>query len=549
VLKSPRRRRIEAVLAVIDSHLAKPERWPGVFVLRPPGMDLSLPAEQQREHPDPLAAAVGYFDGTARRMAPLFRAARVAQLELESRYLPERHDAVLSDLDWQAFTAEELALVPPVAVLTTGHRLRQRGQGSLSELLSSSRPVHVIVRDEVGAADEAADPSRYHIDLGYLVMAHREVFAVGSTLARPDRLTEGLVRMARAPRPGVVLVSQPAEPLAPWRTLLAEAALRGRVSPEFRYDPDAGVSWADRFDLEGNPQPDRAWPVETLDTLEGEEERPLEVAFTFADAVALEPAYLRHLRALPRAAWDDSQVPLAEYLEHFDVEGRERTIPYLWVVDDAGELGRAVVTRELAMACRDRLRGWRVLQELAGYENAYAESAAAAARERTLAEAAEQRAELEQAHAEALTSARGEGAREAMARLASVLMSPEGVTAALPSPAPSVVAPAAPSEEAAAAEPAPEETAPEEEEALAFDEPYIDGPLCTTCNECTNLNGRLFKYNADKQAFIADAAAGTFAELVKAAKLCPARCIHPGVPRGGDSTATPELIEQAAEFN
>ena len=84
---------------------------------------------------------------------------------------------------------------------------------------------------------------------------------------------------------------------------------------------------------------------------------------------------------------------------------------------------------------------------------------------------------------------------------------------------------------------------------LAFDEPYLDAPLCTTCNECTNINPRLFQYNANKQAFIADATAGTFAELVKAAELCPARCIHPGKPQSGDSTATPELVERAAAFN
>jgi ferredoxin len=84
---------------------------------------------------------------------------------------------------------------------------------------------------------------------------------------------------------------------------------------------------------------------------------------------------------------------------------------------------------------------------------------------------------------------------------------------------------------------------------LAFDEPFIDSPLCTTCNECTNINGQLFKYNADKQAFIADAATGTFDELVRAAELCPASCIHPGKPRSDDTTATPDMLERAAKFN
>jgi ferredoxin len=131
-----------------------------------------------------------------------------------------------------------------------------------------------------------------------------------------------------------------------------------------------------------------------------------------------------------------------------------------------------------------------------------------------------------------------------MERLAAVLMSPDGLAAAAPAAVRPVVAPPA----AAAAEPAPVEEAPEEE-ALSFDEPYIDSALCTTCNECTELNGQLFRYNADKQAFIADLAAGTFAELVKASELCPVRCIHPGKPRSDDSTATPELIARAAAFN
>jgi ferredoxin len=551
-LGAGRRRRVEEALATLEGYLAEEDRLQRPVFLRPPQRLLPVPPEQEQTHPDPLAAAVGYFDGVARRMASVFRAARTAQLEVEGAYRAERHDEILTDLDWEGFTAEELALVPPLAVVTSGRSLRERGQGSLSELLRSSRPVQVIVLDEVAPVDQAEDLSTFHLHLGYLVMAHREAFAVGSTLARPERLTQGLARMAGALRPGVALVHLPPRELTPWHALLAEAGLHGRACPSFLYDPDAGPSWADRFDLEGNPAPDRAWPVHEIAYLANGAEQTLEAAFTFADAVAFEPAYLRHLRIVPPSAWDDSQLPLADWLEGFDPEGREDSIPYLWVVDDRGELQRAVVTRELAVACRDRLRGWRVLQELAGYENAYAERAAAAAREHALAEAAEQRAQLEQAHSDALAKARSEGARESMERLAAVLLSPDGLSAPLPGPVPPVPPPAAPPQEPAAeavAQAAPELQVPQEEEDLSFDEPYIDGPLCTTCNECTNLNSRLFQYNAEKQAFIADATAGTFAELVKAAELCPARCIHPGKPRNGDETATPELIERAAAFN
>jgi ferredoxin len=545
-----RRQRIEETLATIESHLESDEPPPSACFLRPPDVDLQLPDAPQSEHPDPLAAAVGYFDGVAQRMASLFRAVRLARMEVEGSYRPEIHDAQLAGLDWEAFTAEELTLLPAVTVVTTGRHLRHRGQGSLSELLRSSRPVHVVVRDEVGAADEAEDLSLFHLDLGHLVMAHRETFAVSSTLARPERLVERLTRMFREPRPGVVLVPLPVGAPAPWRPLMVEAALQGRACPDFVYDPDAGPSWADRFDVDGNPDPECAWPVRRTTYLDDGAEHTLDTALTFADAVALEPAYQRHLRTIPRVAWQDEiQIPLAEYIARFEPGKSAREIPFLWVIDDAGTLQRAVVTRELALACRDRLRGWRVFQELGGYDNAYAERAAAAAREAALAEAADERAELEQAHAEALSSARSDGAHESMEQLAATLLNRDALALTAAAPAPAAPLAAEPALEAAA-EPAPAEEAPEEEEeALSFDEPYIDTILCTSCNECTNINSRLFNYNADKQAFIADATAGTFADLVKAAGLCPAHCIHPAKPRSDDATATPELIARAAKFN
>jgi ferredoxin len=98
-----------------------------------------------------------------------------------------------------------------------------------------------------------------------------------------------------------------------------------------------------------------------------------------------------------------------------------------------------------------------------------------------------------------------------------------------------------------AAEPGTEETDDTDDEPL-LEEPWVDSVLCTTCNECTNLNGRLFAYNADKQATIADASAGTYEDLVRAAEKCPARCIHPGSPRPDDATATPELLARAQAF-
>jgi ferredoxin len=80
-------------------------------------------------------------------------------------------------------------------------------------------------------------------------------------------------------------------------------------------------------------------------------------------------------------------------------------------------------------------------------------------------------------------------------------------------------------------------------------EPSIDSMKCTTCNECTNLNNRLFAYNAEKQAYIKDPRAGTFAHLVQAAEKCPVSAIHPGTPLNPKEKDLAKWIERAKPFN
>ncbi len=103
--------------------------------------------------------------------------------------------------------------------------------------------------------------------------------------------------------------------------------------------------------------------------------------------------------------------------------------------------------------------------------------------------------------------------------------------------------PAAP---AAEAEPAAE---PEVEEELSFDEPWLDTAMCTTCDDCMGINKMMFAYNDNKQAFLRDPKAGTFADLVAAAEICPAKCIHPGKPLDPNEPGLDELIARAEPYN
>jgi ferredoxin len=79
-------------------------------------------------------------------------------------------------------------------------------------------------------------------------------------------------------------------------------------------------------------------------------------------------------------------------------------------------------------------------------------------------------------------------------------------------------------------------------------DPYIETERCSSCNECTNLNNRMFAYNDNKQAYIKDPDAGSFKELVEAAESCQVAVIHPGKPRNPKEPGLDELVKRAEPF-
>lgn len=547
-------------LGEIERGRARLAEEPEVVVVTAEPIPVALAGPEVRElrHPDAAQAAVGVFDGLVAPYEDLLRARRLARRLVDGSYDPVQHQPMLQRFGWEGFEIGELLAVPRVVVLERGGRLRGGSLSSFSSLLRSARPIHLLVSEDASglmAGETWEALAGYHRGLGHLAVAHREAFVTQGSLARPDHLVESLERMARCLRPAVAVVALPwaRSPVAGWAQ--AVAALHGRATPCFRHDPEAGESWADRFDLEGNVSPEAPWPIVRHAALTPEgKEQELESAFTFAHAAALAPSHRRHFRLVPAEAWGEDQVELGRWL----AGGSESLsqLPYIWVRGEGAELQRAILTRELAFACRDRLEAWHVLQELAGTDNEHARRAAAASREQALLEAAEREVQLQAEHEAELAEVRRGAAREAMERLAAVLLELDLDAASLPAaprpaaarPAPS--APAAPEREATPAPPEPEPAEAEEEDddELVLDEPFVETVLCTSCNECINLNPKLFVYDENKQAHVGDPSAGTYAQLVSAAEKCPARCIHPGKPRAGDDTATPELIERAARF-
>ena len=78
---------------------------------------------------------------------------------------------------------------------------------------------------------------------------------------------------------------------------------------------------------------------------------------------------------------------------------------------------------------------------------------------------------------------------------------------------------------------------------------WIDTPECTACDECININPKVFGYNEAKKAIVLNPKAGSYLDVVKAAEKCTAGIIHPGTPWNLKEANLDKLKLRAAKFN
>ena len=228
-----------------------------------------------------------------------------------------------------------------------------------------------------------------------------------------------------------------------------------------------------------------------------------ELAFTLVDFVACDKRYAKHLARVPRVKWNASMIAVDEALTR-ERRGLPDKVPSLHMVDADNVLQKVIVDERLireALRCREM---WHSLQELGGVHNSHAEQLLA--REKKAWEERMQEAVQPQA----------------VSVPVAVAASPIAIAQALAS---AVVEP---------------ERSP--------DEAYIETARCSSCNECTLLNDKMFAYDKNKQAYIADIKAGTYAQLVEAAENCQVSVIHPGKPRNPKEAGLEELLKRAAPF-
>ncbi len=542
---------------------------------------------------DAPSVAIGLFEGIMRKMADGFAAVRVAELELDDAYDSEVHGPFFQAFDWHALSDEEFRLCPPILVVGGDGAMLDIGFQNVSRLLASGKPLRVVVLDTQvysntggqactsGFKGQVSDMAAYghahhgkeenRKEMGLIAMAHRGAFVVQTSQALPAHLVGGVLRALVSRRPAVINIYTPcqAEHGLPDSASAhaAKLALEGRAFPFLTYDPDAGTTVSERLSLEGNPAPEETWPTYELDYVDDDgAPQSLTVPLTTADWAATEPRFAKHFRRIPRLEWTDGpgsdQVPFAEYLELSAEERRGKTA-FLWVKEEGEKLGRVAVAPEMATLAEERLDLWDELRELAGVKvpervRVRIEAPLEERLERELAQLKEEYemklAQLKEQYparitrriAEALVGGQAGGGRLAAllgGSAAAPAFAPERPAAprpvAVPASAPAPVAPVAAAEPEAVAE------APTEVEGL---DPWIETALCTTCNECTQINPKIFAYNEDKQAYIKNPKGGPFSDIVKAAERCTAKIIHPGSPLNPKEPDLDKWIQRAESY-
>jgi ferredoxin len=513
--------------------------------------------------PGDCRAAVELHRARMGVMADFFKSVRIARLELDNKYHKNSHDSFFDHFDPSELTDEELSHCPPVQLRLTPEFFASDTKITLFQLLTSGVPVKVLSQiDDLHGVDEngkALVTPAWRAQIGAMAAALGNVYVMQSPVSHPSFIQSGMMEGLRYNGPALFNVYNP-EPVTDPELdtfLLAAASEESRLFPSFTYDPGKGETLADRVDVRENRQTEGRWSkAPFVYQSEMEEQFTVDLPFTPADMMLADARFDDLFWNVPPAMWLDDMVPLDEFLEPAgsgdgDAEVKEQ-IPYILAVDPQLNVARVVVTRQALIAVDRAAQSWRGLQEMGGIDNSHA--LALISEEKARLEEEKQLAveEIEKKYSVELERDLGDLSQEIIGRIAAQLIAQGqgaptlGAFPAAPIPVKGPAPAAAPAGGAAAPAELEEE---DEEETVTFDDPYIDTPLCTSCNDCMKVNTLVFLYNENKQAYLGDLSTATYEQLVKAAEKCPVHIIHPGKPKNPNEPNLDDLVARAAKFN
>lgn len=484
---------------------------------------------------DSTSMAMGIFEGHMAKMADGFRTIRKAELVLSGSYEPDLHDSFFTYFNWEQFNDDEWNLCPPVVALGGDGAMYDIGFQNLSRMMASGKPIKVVIVDTQvysntggqactsGFIGQISDMAQYgkvkkgksepRKEIGLIAIAHRNTFVLQSTLANTSQMIEGFIDGLMTKRPALFnmyTTCQPEHGVADdLGVQQAKLVVESRAYPIFQYNPDKGLRVEECLDLSGNPAMDQLWPSYQLKYNEFGQQKTMDVSMTFADFALTEARFRKHFRKVPRDAWNDNMVILAEFLE-LTAEEREGQYPYIWTVDKKQNLTRVLVSNPIVESCEERRNFWIMLRDLSGFKK---EETEAVDLEKKI------RSEVVGRIAKGLMQLAGDDGSGLVdfATNDGFLQNKDDIS--------------------------------NDTTTNGYLAPWIETENCTSCDECTKLNSKIFAYNNNKKAFILNPFGGPYQDIVKAAEKCTASVIHPGLPSDRTEKDIDKWINRGEKFN
>ncbi|MEO5330003.1 MAG: 2-oxoacid:acceptor oxidoreductase family protein [Magnetococcus sp. THC-1_WYH] len=340
---------------------------------------------------DTAPLAKGIFEGLAQHVAQEFKAVRVAELELRDAY-DKSHDEFFKYFDWANFDHEERSLLPTVFTLGGDGSQFDIGYGALSRLLATRTPIKFFVVDTgtysntggqastssfMGQDSDLARHGRKHSgktetrkEFSLLAAFHPMVYVVQTSVGVQNHFLKNVLDLLNYQEsPALLTVYTPCQPEHGIgdnaATRRAREAVQSRVNPVFVHNPLAGETLAERFSIEGNPDPDSDWSKTSI-AYEDAEGHPgiKEIPFTPADFAAKEGRFKKHFTPVRS---DDELREISQFIA-LSKEAREGLTPFIWSTDKKNHLIRLAVSPEIVAMTDDCLKNWRTLQTLSGMQ-------------------------------------------------------------------------------------------------------------------------------------------------------------------------------------
>ncbi|MBF0415867.1 MAG: 2-oxoacid:acceptor oxidoreductase family protein [Magnetococcales bacterium] len=341
---------------------------------------------------DTAPLAKGIFEGLTQNVTSEFKAVRIAELELADAYDAKVHDKFFRYFGWEGFSHEERSLLPTVITLGGDGSQFDIGFGALSRLLTTRTPVKCMVVDTgtysntggqastssfVGQDSDLARFGNLHLgktesrkEFSLLAAFHPMVFVVQTSVGIQNHFMKNVLDLLNYQEsPALLTVYTPCQPEHGIgdnaSTRRAREAVQSRLNPVFVHNPLAGETLAERFSIEGNPDPDQDWSKTTI-AFEDAEGHPQikEIPFTPADFAAREGRFKKHFRAVRE---EDELREISQYIA-LSKEAREGLTPFIWSTDKKNHLVKLAVAPAIVALTDDCLRNWRSLQTLSGMQ-------------------------------------------------------------------------------------------------------------------------------------------------------------------------------------